>query len=125
MKNTVLNHLFHAQFIVTTPRRCRKAVSDSLGLSDASTIRSNLSLNCHDGEPEYEASVRNGFSNKLQCVSLVMKVETSQFKTLLLVLIKLIADLQSDWFPHRRVVVSLGRHLRFEALLPSFHPLYL
>lgn len=81
MKNTVLRHLFHAQFIVTTLRRCRKAVSNSLGLSDASTIRSNLSFNCHDGEPEYEASVWNGFSNKLQCVSLLMKVETSQFKT--------------------------------------------
>lgn len=81
MKDTVLNHLFHAQFTVTTPGRGRKAVSNSLGPSDASTIRSNPSLNCHDGEPEYEASVWNGFSNKLQCVSLMMKVETSQFKT--------------------------------------------
>lgn len=81
MENTCFNstydelvhqyNLFHIQFIIT-PCRCHKAVSNSPGSSDVSTIQSNLNLNCHGGDPDYEASLWNGFSNKLQCVSLMI-----------------------------------------------------
>lgn len=79
MKNTFLNstydelvhqcNLFRVQFIRTTPCGCRKAASDASGWSDASQIQSNLNLNCRGGDPDYEASLWNGFSNKLQRVS--------------------------------------------------------
>lgn len=64
-------NLFHVQFIITPCRR-HTAVSNSSGWGDASTTQSNLNLNCHGGDPDYEASLWNGFSNKPQCVSLMI-----------------------------------------------------